>query len=83
MKNRVFKSIFGLGLLLFSFGLNAQNEPQAVELEQTPPDMKAMSTGIVGPGEPDEVPVDMYQGVLLGAATLMIAGYAIRKRKLA
>lgn len=38
--------------------------------------------GIVGPGAPEQTPIDMYEGALMIVATSMIAGYYfVRNRK--
>lgn len=38
--------------------------------------------GIVGPGAPEQTPIDMYEGVLMIVATFIIAGYYfVRNRK--
>lgn len=47
-----------------------------------PPVPGGAGGGIVGPGAPEETPIDMYEGGLMIVATSMIAGcYFVRNRR--
>ena len=69
LKSLIKKSI-GLGVLFFASLFSAQ-----------PPTPPGGGYGPVGPGAPNEVPIDLYDTVLLGVGIVMAAAVLFYYRK--
>ena len=69
LKSLIVKSI-GLGILFFSVLFTAQ-----------PPVPPGGGYGPVGPGAPNEVPIDLYDTALLGLGIVMAAAVLVYYRK--
>ena len=69
LKSLIKKSI-GLGILFFASLFSAQ-----------PPTPPGGGYGPVGPGAPNEVPIDLYDTALLGVGIVMAAAVLVYYRK--
>ena len=69
LKSQIKKSI-GLGVLFFASLFSAQ-----------PPTPPGGGYGPVGPGAPNEVPIDLYDTALLGVGIVMAAAVLIYYKK--
>lgn len=75
MKNHILSRIFNRSLL----SIIALISNILVFAQPTPP-LPASGVGGNGPGEPEQTPIDMYEGILLLVAVSLIIGYYLYKR---